>query len=164
MDLLLYTLHFHVELCRGRLLTTTVFRPAGAPNDSTWIVESPRTSLDGESHGSFLKDNYVRFLVERDFYKVRYFHTVMFCFVLYGSFIFRIHISRVFLGYFHITANISTHINLTKLWKLDFPAFFSNISKIFPYYGRDPKFRVECRITRAPSEWLCICSITHPIY
>ena len=45
-------------------------------------------------------------------------------------------ISRVFLEYFHTTENISIPWNWTKLWKLDFPTFFYNISKIFPYCGR----------------------------
>ena len=49
----------------------------------------------------------------------------------YGSFI-----SRVFPAYFHTTDNISILWNWTKLWKLDFPTFFYNIYKLFPYYGQ----------------------------
>ena len=37
-------------------------------------------------------------------------------------------ISRVFLEYFYSTDNISMLWNWTKLWKLDFPTFFYNIS------------------------------------
>ena len=42
---------------------------------------------------------------------------------------------------YHAKKNISILWNWTKLWKLDFPTFFSNISKIFPYYGRGPIFQ-----------------------
>ena len=49
----------------------------------------------------------------------------------------------IFLGYFHITGSITILNclwNCTKVWKLDFPTFLYNISKIFPNYGRGPIF------------------------
>ena len=49
-------------------------------------------------------------------------------------------IFRVFPEYFHTTENISILWNWAKLWKMDFPTFFYNISKIFSYYGRSPVF------------------------
>ena len=52
-------------------------------------------------------------------------------------------ISRIFPyhgKYFHTTDNISILWHWTKLWKLDFPTFFYNISKVFPHYGRGSLF------------------------
>ena len=46
----------------------------------------------------------------------------------------------MFVEYFHTPADISVPWNWTKLWKLDFPSFFYNISKIFPDYERCPFF------------------------
>ena len=48
--------------------------------------------------------------------------------------------STVFLKYLHTMENISIVWNWTKLWKLDFPTLFYDISKIFPYYGKGPIF------------------------
>ena len=59
----------------------------------------------------------------------------------YGSYISQ-NISRVFLEYFHTTENISMLWDWTKLWKLDFPAFFCHIYRIFTYYIRGPIFPV----------------------
>ena len=44
-------------------------------------------------------------------------------------------ISSVFLEHFHTTENLSTLWNWTKLWKLDCPTFFFNISKYFHMIG-----------------------------
>ena len=52
----------------------------------------------------------------------------------YGSFISSENISKIFLD------NISMLWNWTKVWKLDFPTFFYNIFKTFPYSGRGPIF------------------------
>ena len=49
---------------------------------------------------------------------------------------YRSSISKVFPEYFHTTENISTLWNWTKLWKLDFPTIFYNMSPICPCYGR----------------------------
>ena len=50
----------------------------------------------------------------------------------YGSFI-----SRISPEYLHTTENIFILWNWTKLWKLDSPTFFHNISKILPYYIKE---------------------------
>ena len=42
----------------------------------------------------------------------------------------------LFPEYFTTTENMCMVWNWTKLWKLDFPTFFYNVSKKFPYYGR----------------------------
>ena len=64
--------------------------------------------------------------------KLDVFHTMEYLFPEY----------LVFLEYFHTTEYISIQWNWTKLWKLDFPTFFYNISKIFPYNGRGLIFPV----------------------
>ena len=60
-------------------------------------------------------------------------------------------ISRIFpyhRQHVHTMECVSILCNWTKLWKLDFPTFFYNIFKIFPYCGRGLFFQCICQMPR----------------